>query len=58
MKTFKKGTDKLIHGVCSGFAEYFDIDPTFIRLFFVFLGLILPISMVLFYIIADIIIEK
>jgi phage shock protein C len=58
MKTFKKGTDRMIYGVCSGFGEYFDIDSTFIRLFFVFLGLILPISMILFYIIADIIMEK
>jgi phage shock protein C len=29
----------MIAGVCGGFAEYFNIDPTIARLIFVFIGL-------------------
>lgn len=29
-----KGTDKIIFGVCSGFAEYFEADPLVFRLLF------------------------
>jgi phage shock protein PspC (stress-responsive transcriptional regulator) len=31
--------DSMIGGVCAGFAEYFEIDPTIIRLLSVFLAL-------------------
>lgn len=32
-------TDKVVGGVCGGLGEYFDIDPTIIRILFcVFLG--------------------
>lgn len=55
-RIFKSSTNKQIMGVCGGIGEYFNIDPTFIRLifgisFFVFgvgflpyiiLGLVLP----------------
>ena len=47
-KKLTKGKDKFICGVCSGFANYFDIDPTLVRaitaiLFFVGYGvLVLP----------------
>ena len=32
MKQLKKSKNKKIFGVCGGIAEYFDIDPTIIRL--------------------------
>lgn len=32
MKQLTKSKDKKIFGVCGGIAEYFDIDPTFVRL--------------------------
>lgn len=32
MKKLKKSKDKKIFGVCGGIAEYFDIDPTLVRL--------------------------
>ena len=47
-KKLTKGKDKFICAVCSGFANYFDIDPTVVRaitaiLFFVGYGvLVLP----------------
>jgi phage shock protein C len=31
-KLFKSNTDKKLDGVCGGIAEYFDVDPTVIRL--------------------------
>ena len=31
-KLYKSNTDKKIDGVCAGVAEFFDIDPTIIRL--------------------------
>lgn len=31
-KRLTKGHDKCLAGVCSGLAEYFDIDPTLVRL--------------------------
>ena len=38
-KLYRSNTDRKLCGVCGGFAEYFDIDPTIIRLIFVFLTL-------------------
>ena len=35
-KLYKNPSDKKIAGVCSGFAEYFDIDVTIIRLAWLF----------------------
>lgn len=32
LKQLKKSKDKKICGVCGGVAEYFDIDPTLVRL--------------------------
>jgi phage shock protein PspC (stress-responsive transcriptional regulator) len=32
-------TDKVIAGVCGGMAEYFDVDPTIVRVLAVILGL-------------------
>lgn len=40
-RLYKKSDDKIIGGVCSGLAEYFDIDPTIVRLFFG-VGLFIP----------------
>ena len=31
-KLYKSATDKRIFGVCGGLAEYFEVDPTIIRL--------------------------
>ena len=38
-KLYRSNTDRKLCGVCGGLAEYFDIDPTIIRLIFVFLTL-------------------
>ena len=38
-KLYKSRTDKKIDGVCAGIAEYFDVDPTVIRLAWVIFSL-------------------
>ncbi len=53
-KRLYKSDDKMVSGVCAGMAEYFNADPTIIRLlwvFFTFMGG----SGILAYIIAMII---
>jgi phage shock protein C len=36
-RLYRSSTDKKIAGVCGGLAEYFNIDPTIIRVIFVLL---------------------
>ena len=36
-KLYKSNTNKTLDGVCAGIGEYFDIDPTLIRLLWAFL---------------------
>jgi len=38
-KKLMKGRDSLISGVCSGLADYFDQDPTLVRIIFVVFSL-------------------
>ena len=56
-KKLYRSDDKMLAGVCAGVAEYFDIDPTLVRLGWVVLSFI-GCSGVLAYIIAAIIIPK
>ena len=34
MKRLTRSNNKMIAGVCSGFAEYYNIDPTLVRVIF------------------------
>ena len=36
-KIYRSRTDRMIGGVCGGFAEYFNMDPTLVRLIMVLL---------------------
>ena len=38
-KRLTKSNDRKIAGVCGGLAEYFDVDPTLVRLLFVVFAL-------------------
>ena len=38
MKRLTKSYDKKLCGVCGGIADYFNIDPTIVRLIFVLIG--------------------
>ena len=50
--------DKKIAGVCAGFAEYFDMDVTLVRLIWLALVLMPPAPGVIIYIVAWIILPK
>ena len=54
-KLYRNTENKMLAGVCSGIADYFDIDPTLVRLGWVLFSL-LGGSGLLAYIIAAIII--
>ena len=41
-RLYRSRTEVMLGGVCGGLGEYFDVDPTFIRILFVFLALIGP----------------
>jgi phage shock protein PspC (stress-responsive transcriptional regulator) len=56
-KLYKSNQNKMIDGVCGGIAEYFNVDPTLIRLGVVLLSL-MGFSGILAYIIAAIIIPR
>ena len=56
-KLYRSNTDRKLCGVCGGLAEYFDIDPTVIRLIFVFLTLFGG-GGVLIYLICALVIPK
>ncbi len=53
-KLFKSSTDKKFCGVCGGIAEYFNIDPTIIRLVWAILSIWFGFG-ILIYIIAAIV---
>lgn len=38
-KLIRSKSDRKIAGVCAGLAQYFDIDPTLVRVIFIILGL-------------------
>ncbi|MDO4563765.1 MAG: PspC domain-containing protein [Clostridia bacterium] len=55
-RLFRSKNDVKICGVCGGLAEYFNIDPTIIRLLWAFLCLVFCPAAPAAYIIAAIII--
>lgn len=56
-KLYRSTTDKMISGVCGGIADYFDVDPTIIRLLAVLLTFVTGIfPCIIAYIIAMIIV--
>ena len=58
-RIFRSKSNKFIAGVCAGIAEYFDIDPTIVRLAWVALTLLsCAFPGILLYIIAMIVIPS
>jgi phage shock protein PspC (stress-responsive transcriptional regulator) len=51
-KLYRSRTDRMIWGVCGGLAEYFDIDPTLIRIIFVVLIFANGLSILAYIILA------
>ncbi|MDZ7650732.1 MAG: PspC domain-containing protein [Cytophagales bacterium] len=56
-KQLVKGEKKLF-GVCSGLANYFDIDPTVMRVIFVFAFLFAGMGFLLYLILAVVMPDK
>ena len=54
----KRGKDQIIGGVCSGFAEYFNIDISLMRIFWLILSVCTTMPMLLIYIICWIVMEN
>lgn len=57
-KLYRSANDKILGGVCGGIAEYFQTDPTIVRLLFVLLLLASFGTAVIGYLIAWIIIPR
>jgi phage shock protein PspC (stress-responsive transcriptional regulator) len=51
-KRLYKGRDKKLFGVCSGLGDYFDTDPTIVRVIFVFAFLAVGAGLLLYLILA------
>ena len=56
-RLYKSATDKKLDGVCAGIAEYLNVDPTIIRLIWVFATLFVGAG-ILAYIIAALVIPR
>lgn len=54
----RSSTERMVGGVCGGLAEYFDVDPTLVRVAYVLLTLCTAFSGVLVYIILLIVMPR
>lgn len=57
-RLYRSSKDRILGGICGGIAEYFNADPTIVRLLFVLLLLASFGTAVLGYLIAWIIIPR
>jgi phage shock protein C len=56
---YRSRENSMIGGVCAGLGEYFDIDPTLVRLLFVFgVFLGIPGALVLIYLVMLILVPQ
>lgn len=51
-KLYKSKSNKKICGVCGGIAEYFDMDPTIIRLAWIILGCLFGFGILAYFLAA------
>lgn len=58
-KLFRSDTNKIIAGIIGGIGEYYEIDPTVLRLIFIVLTLVSGVVPgIVFYLIALLIVPK
>ena len=57
-KLRRSSTDYMLGGVCGGLADYFDLDPTLVRVAYVLLSVCSAFSGTLAYIILWIVMPK
>jgi phage shock protein PspC (stress-responsive transcriptional regulator) len=53
-----RGDDRILGGVCSGLAEYLDLDPVLVRLGYAALTLFTAFCGLIFYVVAWIVIPE
>jgi phage shock protein C len=56
-RLYRSRRDRQIAGVCGGLAEYFDVDPTLVRLIFVVIALMGGPGLILYIIMAIVVPE-
>ena len=57
-KLYRSSTDKQIAGVCGGIAEFFNIDPTIVRLLWAFISLAYGTGIIAYIVCAIVIPER
>jgi len=57
-RLYRSRTDKKLAGVCGGVAEYFNIDPTIVRVIWALLAFFYGTSILLYIIMAFVVPEK
>ena len=51
-KLYLSRTNKILVGVCGGIGEYFNVDPTLVRVLFILLLLVSKFSLVVIYVLC------
>ena len=57
-KRLMRSNDRVFAGVCGGLAEYFDFDPTMVRLAYAFLTLFTAFSGLIFYFVLGLVMPE
>ena len=57
-RLYRSTNDKMISGVCGGIGEYFDLDPSLIRLALVLIGFATSGGLLIAYIVAAIVVPE
>lgn len=57
-RLYRSSKDRMLGGVCAGIADYFSVDPTIVRLLWVFITLASWGAGLILYIIAWVIIPE
>ena len=57
-KLVKSSSNRMIAGVCGGLAEYFDVDPTLVRVAYIMLTFFTAFSGILVYMVLCIAIPR
>ncbi|MGW8224200.1 MAG: PspC domain-containing protein [Anaerolineales bacterium] len=58
-KLYRSRENRMLGGVCGGLGEYFDIDPTLVRVLFVFGAFLgIPGALVLIYLVMLILVPQ
>lgn len=52
MRLYKSTVNRMLCGVCGGIAEYFNIDPTIVRLITAFICLMAGTGIIIYFVLA------